>query len=313
MGGNIVPTAYNTCLDIPTSPQMIDAYAEKLTSVMHMEDIEKVVNAFNEQDELLNKAREYGELRARYSALEAATYIRIAKKGWSKALGSPNKLIRLAAEWLAKHNSEYSSCINAILHDGMTLVTYYKQRSKTELKTSTIKRYREQRGSVLKKYDDTGYINISLFPYIDNELDIERLRKEEVILDEYLERNQQECGGAYECVDTDSSCEVMNNAALRGYERKKTEEELREAGELCVNDLRIQLRKRGAVGIGNGVYVDPNAYSDLIPEAIAIRRKNVTACILRLQELCSQSGMYDFETELLTAIRKTRLSISFLN
>lgn len=282
MGEGIVKASVVGAITVPDSPAGIDMLAEKFADVMHMEDVENVIKAFEEQDELLKKAEEFGELRARYASLEAATYCKLAKKGWSNALGVSHKMRRRAAEWLAtQERAVYQQVINGILSAKFSdLVDAFKCVAGEQAVRSTYKHainFKYDRVDDFKRngrtfledyswdlYDPTGDVE-------DDELELDGFKPDVTIPTKAYKAGRN----------------IINT--------------LDEIAAMARDSTRIALRKAGAVGIGNGRYVDPEKYPDEVSKAIGIRKANVTACVMSLMALCNEAGV-DFEHELAEAL-----------
>ena len=284
MNEGIVKASVVGAITVPDSPAGIDMLAEKFADVMHMEDVENVIKAFEEQDELLKAAAEYGDLRARYAALEAATYCKLARKGWSSALGVPHKLRRRAAEWLASQEHEvYERAINGILADEYSdLVAAFKSIGEEIATRNTYKhalKFKHDRVDEFKRFGRT---------WLDDQ---------DCHFDLYDPTGEKED----ECNEIGSFIpnETIPYTAYRAG--RNLAESLDEIAAMARDSTRIALRKAGAVGIGDGEYVDPDKYPEEVAKAIGIRKANVAACVMSLMSLCKNAGV-DFENELVEAL-----------
>lgn len=284
MAEGIVKASVIGAITVPDSPAAIDMLAEKFADVMHMEDVENVIKAFEEQDELLKMAAEYGSLRARYASLEAATYCKLSRKGWSKALGSPNKMRRRAAEWLAAQEpAVYESVINGILSaEYSDLVDAFRSVAGEQAIRNTYKGAINYKHDCINEFKQNGRVWLGFGDYkYDTEDPTGEVDDETDEADGFIPDSINPFG--------------CNRA------REKLYDTLYEIAAMARDSTRIALRKAGAVGIGNGSYVDPEKYPDEVSKAIGIRKANVTACVMSLMALCKDAGV-DFEHELADAL-----------
>lgn len=285
MSDGIVKASIVGAITVPDSPAGIDMLAEKFADVMHMEDVENVIKAFEEQDELLKMAAEYGSLRARYASLEAATYCKLSKKGWSSALGSPNKMRRRAAEWLAAQEpSVYEKVINGILSAKYSdLVDAFRSIASEQAVRSTYKHAINFKHDCIGEFKEHGRAWLGFNG--DYKYDIEDPTAE--MADE----------------SDETECFIRETANPLGCNRahQMLENTLYEIAAMARDSTRIALRRAGAVGIGGGEYVDPDKYPEEVSKAIGIRKANVTACVMSLMALCNDAGV-DFEHELVEAL-----------
>lgn len=235
--------------------------AESFVERMHQEDVKNVVAAFKERQELLDKANEYGTLRANYAALEAATIRKIAQCGWSDSLGTAQAYQRKAAEWSAElSDSDFEEVVKTILGTSATIVTIWRSARSEQRKQDWAKSGYKYSQDTLKKYESCGRVNV-----------------------------------------TDYDSPSLRNMSF--HDITSDGRELFLIQEAIEDNLRIKLRRKGAVGIGDGKYVDPKKYPEDIDAAITIRVKNITACILSLKELCEASqGKRSFNDEMKKAL-----------
>lgn len=284
MGGGIVKASVIGAIAVPDNPAGIDMLAEKFADVMHMEDVENVISAFEEQDELLRKAEEYGALRARYASLEAATYCKLSRKGWSKALGTPNKMRRRAAEWLASQEQDvYEQVIEGILSDKYSdLVDAFKRIASENALRNGYKHAINYKHSCIDKFKKDGRTWLGDGDY---RYDLYDQTGE-------IEDGKDEAEGFMECKPNPLGC----NRAKRNLE-----DALFEIAAMARDSTRIALRNAGAVGIGGGEYVDPDKFPEEVSKAIGIRKANIAACVMSLMALCKEAG-FDFEHELEDAL-----------
>lgn len=227
------------------------AYAEALIGTMHQEDVKSVVSSFQEMRTLIEKANEYGAKRANYAALEAATLAKIAKNGWGDSIGNPNSYRRIAAEWIARlPEDKYNAAIEAILQSGETLQTLWKSAKRNEYNRNFIRTRSAIKRDTLQTYKECGYVQLEELDYID----------------EMVEK--------YDGHPLSVSA-IFSNRDYRDY---------LDAARAYRDSTRIELRRLGAVGVGFGVYLNPNddAHQKEILEAIKIRRENLKACIRSL-------------------------------
>jgi len=289
-------------MDLPATPSLIDAYAEKLADVMHMEDVKTVIDKFDEQDELLKKAKEYGELRARYAALEAATYVKIVKKGWEGALGKGTAYRKQAAIWLAK-SDKYDEYISEILNgEGETLVSIWSRecnRHKREKHTHDCIKWK---GTILQHYDSFGYACVNDY------LDTDQSSSADWHAEQYLEALQETPtrgdSGNWSTASTrrDHNGEILQSEWLMTSQMQEVQQAFNDS-------TRIALRRRGAVGIGNHKYIDPERYPEELEKAIIIRRRNITYCIKKLWDMCKASDKSEFQKVMAIAIDDAGLPI----
>lgn len=257
-------------LGFSAEPKAVDDAALQIVCSINMQDVESVVDAFKEQDELLKQAQEFSELRAKYAALEAATYKRIVDRGWASAL-KPSSNICKAAKWLAEEPEKYEERLSAILHGDCTLVSLWKEDCALRDKMDTVKTYLRERRDEIQRYDREGRASVGDVP-----VDSRALWDMEYHFDRYLDA----CGRIY----------------------WETPRDLAEVEQALINDTRIKLRAKGAVGIGYGEYIDPERHPEELMEAIGIRKKNIASCVNRLRELCEIVEYLDFEKELKEAL-----------
>jgi len=287
--------------------KVIDACAEAMTNVMHMEDVKAVVSKFNEQDVLISKAKEFSHLRAKYAALEAATYRKIVIKGWGDALGSKRTNIRLASEWLA-NEPNYEQCIETILNgDGQTLISLWKDNRRQAEVRHRWKDYIKAKHTILEDYDAYGRVLIDRL-YTDCDSYEGDLSQEE-----YLYRLQDYPDERYEEIDTKT--EIAFNCKHNHYglsNEQQLVDKVDEIEDAVTDSTRIALRKRGAVGIGGGKYVDPNRHPEDLSKALDIRKRNICYCIKKLMEICKAVDDANFMTELDEAIRMTKLPLTIV-
>lgn len=260
-------------LGFSAEPKEVDDAALHIVCSINMQDVENVVDAFKEQDELLRQAKEFSELRAKYAALEAATYKRIVDRGWSKAL-NPNTNICKAAKWLASVPDKYEEVLRKILHGDGTLVSVWKEYCAVGEKTEYGKEALRKRREAIRSYKESGRATVDI-----------DCRYEDYYLNKYFEEVSR-------TEDTYTEPEQIANAV----------------GESC----RIYLRRLGAVGIGGGEYVDPKAFPEEVHKAIGIRRKNITSCVLRLKGLCDATNSIDFYDELRKALSAAHVDVEGL-
>lgn len=289
MGEGIVKASVVGAITVPDSPAGIDMLAEKFADVMHMEDVENVIKAFEEQDELLKKAAEYGSLRARYASLEAATYCKLSRKGWSKALGAPNKMRRQAAEWLAAQEpAVYEMVINGILTAKYSdLIDAYRQIQGEHAIRNAYKTAVNLKHDCVESFKQAGMV--SVFSVWDHGV---------CISDPHHDPTGEKSDN-----DSELDCFTpwVSRSLMQGQVGYRTEQMLDEIAAMARDSTRIALRKAGAVGIGDGKYVDPCKYPEEVSKAIGIRKANVTACVMSLMALCKDAGV-DFEHELAEAL-----------
>lgn len=282
MTEGIVRTSSIGAVAVPDSPTGIDMLAEKFADVMHMEDVENVIKAFDEQDELLKKAAEFGSLRARYASLEAATYCKLTRKGWSKALGTSQKMRRRAAEWLAsQEQTVYEQIIEGILSAKYSDLTDAFKKVASE--HAVRKAYKHAIGfkyGCVDEFKRNGRTR----------LDCHRLD----LCDPTGEREDED-------YEVDGFMVEYTDYFGCNPARKKLDDTLYEIAAMARDSTRIALRKAGAVGIGNGRYIDPNKYPEEVSQAIGIRKANVAACVMSLMTLCNDVGV-DFKHELEEAL-----------
>lgn len=270
---------------VPDNPAGIDMLAEKFADVMHMEDVENVISAFEEQDELLRKADEYGALRARYASLEAATYCKLSRKGWSKALGAPNKMRRRAAEWLASQEQDvYEQVIEGILSDKYSdLVDAFKRIASEDALRSGYKHAINYKHSCIDEFKQDGRTWLGFDG--DYRYDLYDQTGE-------IDDGKDEAEGFMESKPNPLGC---------NREKRRLEDTLFEIAAMARDSTRIALRNAGAVGIGGGEYVDPDKFPEEVSKAIGIRKANIAACVMSLMALCKEAG-FDFEHELEDAL-----------
>lgn len=285
MGGEIVKTSAIGTIAVPDNPAGIDKLAEKFADVMHMEDVENVISAFEEQDELLRKAEEYGALRARYASLEAATYCKLSRKGWSKALGTPNKMRRRAAEWLASQGQKvYEQVIDGILSDKYSdLVDAFKRIAGEDALRSGYKHAIRYKRDCIGEYKQEGRTWLGFYGDYKDDLHDQTGEREE---------GEEEAEGF-----------MVNRPNPLGCNRAKQhlDNALYEIAAMARDSTRIALRNAGAVGIGGGEYVDPDRFPEEVSKAVGIRKANIAACVMSLMALCKEAG-FDFEHELEDAL-----------
>ena len=293
------------------SLQTIDAYAEAMSNVMHMEDVKAVVDTFNEQEELLSQAKEYSRLRANYAALEAATYRKIVLKGWQDAIGHKQTYVRRAAEWLAE-TPDYERYIEKILNgDGETLVSVWKHKQGLDLVTRNYSRYVDRKHSILERYESYGEVRIDdLFREtcgLEEEDDVP-----EVADEYYWHRLQDYPTDKSEQREPDTEIAFGNRRSHMTNEVRERAllDRLDEIEEAIADNTRIALRKRGAVGIGGGTYINPEKCPDELERAMEIRKRNICYCIKKLANICNAIDGVDFITELQKAVKKTKLPIA---
>ena len=265
---------------VPNSYAGIDTLAEKFADVMHMEDVQNIVSAFNEQDELLKRAEEYGEMRARYAALEAVTYCKLAEKGWSSTLGAVNMIRRRASEWLAKQEPRtYHQVIDGVLSGKYSdLVDAFKCISGARAKSSAYKFAIGYKHDCIDEFKRTGRTSISKYNPIDDD----------------------PTGEEFDDIDEVDSFKTDCNP-VKGNAGNNIQNILDEIAEMARDSTRIALRRAGAVGVGDGKYIDPALYPNEIVKAVGIRKANVAACVKSLMLLCKDAGI-DFEPELKEAL-----------
>lgn len=284
MTEGIVRTSPIGAVAVPDSPMGINMLAEKFADVMHMEDVENIIKAFEEQNDLLKAAAEYGALRARYASLEAATYCKLVKKGWGNALGSPNKMRRRAAEWLSKQErTVYEQVIDGILSTEYSdLVDAFKSITNDRAVRSTYKHAISFKHEIIDEFKRDGKVLLCS--------------------DDYGDDTEDPTGEAADAIN-ETECFVgeYTNHLGSSPAHLKLEKTLHEIAAMARDSTRIALRKVGAVGIGNGRYIDPNKYPEEVSKAIGIRKDNVAACVMRLMLLCNEAG-FDFDHELEEAL-----------
>lgn len=267
-------------LGFSAEPKAVDDAALQIVCSINMQDVESVVDAFKEQDELLKQAQEFSELRAKYAALEAATYKRIVDRGWERALKPTSNICR-AAKWLAAEPEKYEERLRKILNGYGTLVSIWKEDCALHDKMDTVKTYLKERMSEMQRYDKDGRASVSG----DVPVDSRALWDMEYHFDRYLD-----------------ACE-------RIY--WETPKELAEVEQALINDTRIRLRAKGAVGIGNGEYIDPERYPEELAEAVGIRVKNIASCILKLKEICTAANIR-FDSEMKKALEMAMVNVKEL-
>ena len=260
-------------LGFSAEPKAVDDAAIQIVRNINMQDVENVVDAFKEQAELLKQAQEFSELRAKYAALEAATYKRIVDRGWAKAL-NPNSYICKAAKWLASVPDKYEDVLRKILHGDGTLVSVWKEYCVTYEKAEYGKEALKKRREAITRYKESGRA------YVDIDC-----RYEDYYLSQYFQ-------------------------AVSKTEEEYTEPE--QIANAVEDSCRIYLRRLGAVGIGGGEYVDPKAFPEEVHKAIGIRRKNITSCVLRLKGLCDATESIDFYDELRKALNAAHIDMKEL-
>lgn len=266
-------------LGFSAEPKAVDDAALQIVCNINMQDVESVVDAFKEQDELLKQAQEFSELRAKYAALEAATYKRIVDRGWASAL-KPNSNICKAAKWLAEEPEKYEERLRIILRGEGTLVSLWKQDCALHDKMDTVKTYLKERRDEIQKYDKEGRANVGDVPVNSRDLwDMEY----------HFDRYLSACRGIYWDTPT----------------------ELAEVEQALINDTRIRLRAKGAVGIGDGEYIDPKRYPEELAEAVGIRVKNIASCILKLKEICTAANIR-FDSEMKKALEMAMVDVKEL-
>lgn len=284
MTEGIVKASVIGAVAVPDSPSGIDMLAEKFADVMHMEDVENVIKAFDEQEELLKKAAEFGSLRARYASLEAATYCKLARKGWSKALGTSLKMRRRAAEWLAaQEQTVYEQIIEGILSAKYSdLTDAFKNITNDRAVRSTYKHAISFKHEIIDEFKRDGRVLLWS--------------------DDYRDDTEDPTGETAEVVN-ETECFVGEYVNHLGSSpaRLRLDKTLHEIAAMARDSTRIALRKAGAVGIGNGVYIDPTKYPEELAKAIGIRKDNVAACVMSLMSFCNEAG-FDFKHELEEAL-----------
>lgn len=258
-------------LGFSAEPKAVDDAATQIVCNINMQDVEKVVDAFKEQDELLKQAQEFSELRAKYAALEAATYKRIVDRGWEKALGINTHKCR-AAKWLAKEPEKYEGRLRRILHGDATLVSLWQEEKRLKKHAGEARGMLSAKRGAIKEYKETGRTTFDT-----------TFNDREYYFNKYID-------------------------ACR-YSDFELPDELFEIDAAVCNQARIELRALGAVGIGNHVYIDPRKHPDEIPAAVGIRKKNIASCINRLRELCDAIDSLDFDKELLEALSMANVII----
>lgn len=259
-------------LGFSAEPKAVDDAALQIVCSINMQDVESVVDAFKEQDELLKQAQEFSELRAKYAALEAATYKRIVDRGWAKAL-NPNTHICKAAKWLASEPEKYEERLRSILNGSHTLVSLWKEHLRVSERMTYASECISEKRKAAEDYGLRGRASLAPLHFF---------KEKTYYFEKYIEASQH-LEEDYEGVD--------------------------EIQEAMLNSARIELRKLGAVGIGDGEYVDPQKYPDEVRKAIGIRKKNIASCINRLRELCEIVDYIDFEKELREALSMARADI----
>lgn len=267
-------------LGFPAEPKAVDDAALQIVCSINMQDVESVVDAFKEQDELLRQAQEFSELRAKYAALEAATYKRIVDRGWASAL-KPNSNICKAAKWLAEEPEKYEERLRIILQGEGTLVSLWKQDCALHDKMDTVKTYLKERRDEIQRYDREGRASVGIEVPVDSHALWD--------MDYHFERYLDACNRI----------------------RWETPKELEEVEQALINDTRIKLRAKGAVGIGEGEYIDPERYPEELAEAVGIRVKNIASCILRLKEICTVANI-DFGDEMKKALEMAMVNVKEL-
>lgn len=266
-------------LGFSAEPKAVDDAALQIVCSINMQDVESVVDAFKEQDELLKQAQEFSELRAKYAALEAATYRRIVDRGWANAL-KPNSNICKAAKWFAGEPEKYEERLRTILNGDGTLVSLWKEDCALCGKMDTVKTYLKERRDEIRRYDKEGRASVCDKPVYDRDLwDME------YHFDNYL------------------------NACRRVYWETPTD--LAEVEQALINDTRIKLRAKGAVGIGDGEYIDPERHPEELAEAVGIRVKNIASCILKLKEICTVANIH-FSSEVKKALEMAMVDVKEL-
>ena len=285
--------------------KVIDAYAEAMTNVMHMEDIKAVVDKFNEQDQLISKAKEFSQLRAKYAALEAATYRKIVIKGWQDALGSKRSNRRQAAEWLA-NSPDYEEHIEEILNgDGETIVSIWKNVCKQNTVRSRYKDYIGRKHTLLDTYDTLGAVTITKLydPDDDGEVPQEQYL---TALQDYPDSHEEQ---------QDANTQIAFGCRHDHWSLGKEWELINKIDEIedaVTDSTRIALRKRGAVGVGCGRYIDPEKHPEELKKALVIRKRNICYCIKKLFEICKAIDGADFITECNEAVNMTNLPLAIV-
>lgn len=272
--GNEIVASKIVELGFSAEPKAVDEAACKIVCNINMQDVENVVDAFKEQDELLSKAKEFEELRRKYAALEAATYKRIVDRGWAKALGLSTN-IRRAAEWIAESPEKYEERIRSILNGGHTLISLWKEACRVDEKMTYLDDSIRAKRRAVSDYGLRGRASLEPLKFF---------KEREYHFDRYIEASNE--------IDEFSESEQIQEAVL--------------------NSARIELRKLGAVGIGDGEYVDPEKYPDEVNKAVGIRRKNIACCVNRLRELCEIVDTLDFEKELTSALLSAQVEVDGL-
>ena len=93
------------------------------------------------------------------------------------------------------------------------------------------------------------------------------------------------------------------------YDEEKPDWE-NELDSAVADSTRIALRKCGAIGIGDGIYSDPDRHPGDLAKGIKVRKGNLARCICKLFLYCGKSPKeHPFRTELVDAVRMSELPI----
>jgi len=285
----VLNTSHSQEINIPSTTPEITKLAQNLTNVIHLEEVKALVNKFKEQDELLRKAKEFSQLRAKYATLEAATYAQLERKGWGGEIGHPNSVLRKATRWIASlSNSEYDKTLDEILNSrhGETLVDIWRIKHMQKSVGQYTGEMLKIKTTALDDFDRDGYVSLSL----DEDLYYRSLQDESLLYEPALPHLK----------------------TVAGIRDSKVEQDTKDIQKAIRDNTRISLRKRGAVGVGGGKYVDPDRNPELLDEAIAIRKKNITYCINRLYEIyraVHKDALSELVSELQNAVTATGLPL----
>jgi len=206
-------------------------------------DAKDVIGKMQIIRDLLKQADEYNAIARDFCAAECEIYIAIAKNGLTDELSASNKAV---VGWLIEVGDEGQAEILRQCQEGVTVRWVYNHRDRSK----DIKG--QELCSILPKISDDCVQKLSEHGRVD-------------LNDYYMRKHVWHVPGD----DEDA------------FEECKYTKEYEFIVDAAKDRTKDKLLKAGAVGIGDGVYIDPNKYPDEVYKSVLIRAKSIYADLVK--------------------------------